>query len=78
VKLARLVGSILVFLASMAFIAGLSVFFVGGYLLTWPVSRNIASPRSARTKALMQLFVALMAVGSAYGLEEKLQPDSDE
>jgi hypothetical protein len=70
------VGKILVFLASMAFITGLSLFIVGGYCMTYPVTRM--SPRSARTRALVDLFVSLMALGNAYGLGDKLTQGADD
>ena len=75
-RLLTFVGRILVFLASMAFITGLSLFVVGGFCLTYPVTRM--SPRSARTRALMQLFTALMTLASAYGLDAKLQQSAEQ
>lgn len=64
-NLALFVGRIVLFLSSMALITGLSLFVVGGFLMTWPILR--LSPRSARTKSLMQLAVAIMGTVNAYG-----------
>jgi hypothetical protein len=67
-RLAKFLGQIVLFLASMALITGLSLFLVGSYLLTWPVLR--LSPEERRTKALLQAGVALMGVLQAYKPKE--------
>lgn len=68
-KMATFVGRVLLFLASMALITGISFFVVGAYLTTWPILR--LSPRSARTKAAMQVATGLFA------LVATLKPDEE-
>lgn len=68
-----LVGKSLLFLASMLFIAGLSLFVAGSYFATWPLMR--LSPRNARVQTLMSLAVAAVAVLNAYGLGKETEED---
>lgn len=68
-KMAVFAGKCVLFLASMALITGISLFVVGSYLTTWPLLR--LSPRSARTKAAMQIATGVMS------LVATLKPDED-
>lgn len=63
-RLFKLVGIILLFLASMAFITGISLFVAGGFLATWPLLRM--SPSDRRTRALVQAGVTFMALVQAF------------
>lgn len=69
-------GKVLLFLASCALIAGISLFVVGAYLTTWPIMR--LSPRAARTQSLVNIAVDLMALARAYGLDQKLPVSEQE
>lgn len=70
--LAAFVGKLLLFLASMALITGMSLFVVGGWLVTLPILR--LSPRNRRMTALMGAGAAMMTLAQAYGL----MPDGTE
>ena len=61
-------GGVILILASMAILTGLSLFVVGGFLTTWPIMRM--SPQNRRVKSVMDLAVSLMALARAYGKDE--------
>jgi uncharacterized membrane protein len=64
-KLLSLIGRTVLFLASMALIAGVSLFIVGGYLTTYPILR--LSPKNQRVQALVGLGAAVMTLVTVYG-----------
>jgi len=55
-SLLKFLGRILVIFATMTFIAGISLFVVGSYLLTWPLLR--LSPRDRKVQALVNAATA--------------------
>jgi cytochrome c oxidase assembly factor CtaG len=57
----------LVWLATMAFITGLSLLIVASYFLTWPILRK--SPRERRIKATMEFASATLALLSTFSAE---------
>lgn len=72
-RLAKFIGKIVLFLASMAIITAVSLFVVGAYLTTWPIMR--LSPRNQKTQALIQVAVSLMAVARAFSPDGENIPE---
>lgn len=58
------IGKVLLLLAGMAFITGLSLFVAGAFLATWPLLR--LSPQERRIGALIGLGTAVMGMVQAY------------
>jgi len=57
-KLASFFGGILIFLLGAAICTVLSIFVIGAFCVSYPITR--LSPRDARLKAIMDLLLALM------------------
>jgi hypothetical protein len=56
-KIASFFGGILIFLLGCAVVTVLSIFVVGAFCVSYPITR--LSPRDARLKAVMDLLMAL-------------------
>lgn len=75
-------GKIALLLATMAFLAVISLFVVGSFILTWPVHRS--SPRERKLKASMDFAQAGMTLLTAFSegsmrkmMEEALEPENE-
>lgn len=58
------VGKLFLFLAAMAFLALVSVFVIGSFILTWPILRM--SPRDRRIKSSMDFASSGMTMLTAF------------
>ena len=58
-------GRIALWLATMLFLAGLSLFIFGSYILTWPILR--LSPRDQRVKVLMDMAASAFSAMTVFG-----------
>jgi len=74
-KLLKLFGSIVLSLATMAFIAATSLFVVGTFLTTWPVLR--LSPRDRRVRAAIDLATAGIQLAQTFQRSASLDELSD-
>ena len=63
-KLFRAAGRFAIWLATMAFLAAVSLFIIGGFLLTWPLLRM--SPRDRRIKATVDFATSTMALATVF------------
>ena len=63
-RLARLLGSMVLFLASCAVLTAVGLFVVGAYLSTWPVLK--ISPRNRRLQAMIAVAVAMVGLAREY------------
>src|SRR2546421_5984644 len=73
-RLLRLLGRGFLILASMLFLAAVSLFAVGAYLATWPVLRT--SPRNARLRAMVDVGVAILGLARAFENSRPSPPKS--
>lgn len=72
-KLGKAFGGLVLLVAVMAFITAISLFVVGGFLVSWPILR--LSPRGRRKQSVVNLGVALMAAYVAFQ-PEQLEDDN--
>lgn len=80
IKLFALLGRMVLFLAACAWIAAVSLFVVGAWLVSWPIMRM--NPRSQRVQALIMGAVALSTLLRVFTPEEIVDelfpPEDDE
>jgi hypothetical protein len=62
--LIRCIGNLFCLVAAMAFLTSVSLFILGGFILTFPVLR--VSPRNRRVQAATQIISAGMALLSTF------------
>ena len=68
-------GRMMLTVATMAFLAGVSLFIVGSYLMTWPILR--LSPRNRRLQVATQLASAVLATVREFTPMEMFDDDGE-
>lgn len=75
VSMLRFLGKTILSLALLAFVAAVSLFVVGSYIVTWPVLR--LPPKSRKRAAMLQAGVSLFALSQAFAPEDNPEDPSE-